>query len=61
MSFQKDISFEVFCKFFLFLEANKDIQKGLSIKYVRKIFRKTNFSNPFIRKISENFAYVLNG
>ena len=44
-----------------------------SIKYVRKIFRKTNISNPLIRTCScayqgvrnisslENFAYVLNG
>ena len=46
---------------------------GLSIKYVRKIFRKTNISNPLIRiymwaylwvrndSFSETFAYVLNG
>ena len=54
--FSESILFEVFCKFCLFLEVNKDIQKGSSIKYVRKIFRKTNFSNPLIRKISENFA-----
>ena len=45
---------------------------GSSIKYVRKIFRKTNISNPMIRthkcayqrvkniSFSENFAYVLN-
>ena len=41
-----------------------------SIKYVRKIFRKTNISNPLIlcayqgvryNIFSENFAYVLNG
>ena len=43
------------------------------IKYVRKIFRKTNISNPLIRtrtwayqgarnvSISENFVYVLHG
>ena len=47
--------------------------KGPSFKYVRKIFRKTNSSNPLIRtptsahqgvrnvSFSENFAYVLNG
>ena len=46
---------------------------GPSIMYVRKIFRKTNISNPLIRtrtcaykgvgnvSFSENFAYVLNG
>ena len=46
---------------------------GASIKYVHKIFRKTNISNPLIRRLkcayqgvrnisfSENFAYVLNG
>ena len=46
---------------------------GSSIKYVRKIFRKTNISNRLIRtraylyqgvrnvSFSENFAYVLNG
>ena len=49
------------------------ICKGLSIKYARNIFRKTNISNPLIRtrtcayqgvrnvSFSENFAYVLNG
>ena len=49
------------------------IDYGLTIKYVRKIFRKTNMSNPLIRtstcayqgvrnvSFSENFAYVLNG
>ena len=48
-------------------------QLGLSMKYVRKIFRKTNISNPLIRtrtctyqkvrniSFSESFAYVLNG
>ena len=47
--------------------------KGSSIKYLRKISRKTNISNPLIRtrtctyqgvindNFSENFAYVLNG
>ena len=47
--------------------------KRLSIKYVRKISRKTNISNPLIRtrksayqgvrnvSFSENFAYVLHG
>ena len=47
--------------------------KGSSIKYVRKIFRKTSISNPLIRtrtcayqgvrnaSFSGNFAYVLNG
>ena len=46
------------------------LKKAPSIKYVRKIFRKTNNSNPLIhtcahqvRNINflENFAYVLNG
>ena len=48
-------------------------EMGLSIKYVRKIFRKTNTSNPLMRartcayqgvrniSFSENFAYVLHG
>ena len=47
--------------------------RGPSIKFVGKIFRKTNISNPLIRtrtsayrgvrnvSFSENFAYVLNG
>ena len=47
--------------------------QGPSIKYVDKIFRKTNISNPLIRtrtcayqgvanvSFSGNFAYVLNG
>ena len=47
--------------------------KGPSIKYVRKIFGKTNISNPLIRtrtcayqevrnvSFSENFAFALNG
>ena len=47
--------------------------KGPSIKYVRKIFRKTNIANPLVRRrtcayqgvknvsFSENFTYVLNG
>ena len=47
--------------------------KGSSIKYLLKIFRKTNISNPLTRtrthayhgirnvSFSENFAYVLNG
>ena len=45
--------------------------KGLTIKYARKIFRKTNISSPVTRtracygvrnvSFSENFAYVLNG
>ena len=46
---------------------------GSFIKYIRKIFRKTNISNPLIRthtcayqgirnvSFLENFAYVLNG
>ena len=34
--------------------------KGSSIKYVRKIFRKTNISNLNVT-FSENIAYVLNG
>ena len=48
-------------------------RQGPSIKYVRKIFRKSNISNPLIRtrkcayqgvrnvSFSEHFAYVLNG
>ena len=47
--------------------------KGPSIKYIIKIFRKTNISNPLIRtrtcgyqgvrnvSFSEHFAYVVNG
>ena len=31
------------------------IRKGSSIKYVRKVFRKTNFSNPLIR--TRTYAY----
>ena len=44
---------------------------GLSIKHIRKIFRKTNISNPLIHthvcvsggnvSFSENFPYVING
>ena len=45
------------------------VHMGPSIKCVRKIFRKTNISNPLIRTRTwvrnvsfwENFAYVLNG
>ena len=48
-------------------------RRGSSIKYVRKIFRKTDISNPLIRRrtctyqgvknvsFSEDFAYLLNG
>ena len=48
-------------------------RRGSSIKYVRKIFRKTDISNPLIRtrtcayqgvknvSFSEDFAYLLNG
>ena len=42
------------------------ICRGPSVKYLRRIFRKTNISNPLICKgvrnviFSENFAYVLN-
>ena len=48
------------------------LRKGSSIKYVRKIFQKTNISNPLIRirtcayqgviniSFLENFVYVLN-
>ena len=48
------------------------VSKGSSIKYARKIFQKTNISNPLIRtrtcaflgvrnvSFSENFAYILN-
>ena len=51
---------------------NGDILKGSSIQYVRKIFRKTNISDPLIRSrtcayqwvrnvsFSEKFAYVSN-
>ena len=43
-------------------EFMQHIWGGASIKYVSKIFRKTNISNPLIRNVSflENFAYVLN-
>ena len=49
------------------------ISTGSSIKYVHKIFRKTNISNPLMRirtcgyqgvrnvRFSDNFAYILNG
>ena len=49
------------------------LNKGSSIKYIRKIFRKTNTSNLQIRtrtrahqgvrnvNFSENFVFVLNG
>ena len=53
----------------LLFHAEKD--RGLSIKYVRNIFKKTNIPNPLIRtcayqgvrniSFSGNFAYVLNG
>ena len=69
------------CIFIIFMLINTlwcsfrscDRTKGSSIKYVRKIFRKTNISNPLIRtrtcayqgvrnvSFLENFAYVLNG
>ena len=51
----------------------KNMIMGSSIKYIRKIFRKTSISNSLIRtptytyqggrnvSFSENFAYVLNG
>ena len=60
-----DIILQCLCKYF--------DKKESSIKYVRKIFQKTNISNPLIRirtcayqgvrniSFSENFAYVLNG
>ena len=35
----------------------EDFDKRSSIKYIRKIFRKSNINISF----SENFAYVLNG
>ena len=50
-----------------------DIRKGSSITYDRKIFRKTNISNPLTRtrtcayqrnrnvSFSGNFAYIING
>ena len=55
------------------LHLSRKTTKGSSIKYVCKIFRKANISNPLIRsrtcayqrvrnvRFSENFAYVLNG
>ena len=55
------------------LDAKFDLTKWLSINYVRKIFRKTNVSNPLIRtrtcanegvrnvSFLEYFAHVLNG
>ena len=60
-----DMILQCLCKYF--------DKKGSSIKYVRKIFQKTNISNPLIRirmcayqgvrniSFSEDFAYVLNG
>ena len=49
----------------LFLNARIGHGKGPSIKYVRKIFQKTNISCAYqgVRNasFSENFAYVLNG
>ena len=51
----------------------ENLSRGSSVKYVGKIFRKTNISNSLIRTLtcayqgvrnvsfSENFAYVLNG
>ena len=59
-----DMILQCLCKYF--------DKKGSSIKYVRKIFQKTNISNPLIRtrtcvyqevrnvSFSENFAYGLN-
>ena len=55
--------------------SNFEQRKGLSKKYVRKIFRKSNISKPLIRTLTftyqvrnvrnvsfaENSAYVLNG
>ena len=64
--------FENFRKIIIVLRKFLFLNKGPSIKYVRKIFRKTNISNPLIRthscayqgvrnvSFSENFAYVLN-
>ena len=52
--------------------SSEDLNEEPSIKYERKILRKTNISNPLIRtrtfayqgvrnvSFSENFAYVLN-
>ena len=60
------------CIFYMLKHVQDDL-KGSSIKYVRKIFRKTNISNPLIHtrtcayqrvrnvSFSENFAYILNG
>ena len=60
-----DMILQCLCKYF--------DKKGSFIKYVRKIFQKTNISNPLIRirtcayqgvrniSFSEDFAYVLNG
>ena len=66
-------------KIWQILESNKTVylwrnfRSGSSIKYIRKIFRKTSISKPLIstrtcayqgvRNVSflENFAYVLNG
>ena len=54
-------------------KAKHQTLKGLSIWHVRKIFRKTDISDPLIRtrtcayqgirnvSFSENFAYALNG
>ena len=59
------------CKVISFYNSSFDARtKGPSIKYVRKIFRKSNISNPLIRthtyqrvrnnSFSENYGYVLN-
>ena len=45
--------------FILIYSKIRQSNKGLSIMYVRKIFRKTNISNPLIRTFLT--LYVLNG
>ena len=68
---------KIFQRFLLrattYLWASATLTKGSSIKYVRRIFQKTNISNPLIGtrtcayqgirnvSFSENFAHVLNG
>ena len=68
--------FNIYAIFLLkldFAHFNGHFHSGSSIKHKRKIFRKTNISNPLIRirtcayqgvrnvSFSENFAYLLNG
>ena len=69
VSYKESKNLKVLC----FQGVQKETIGGSCIKYVHKIFRKTNISNPLIRtrtcayqgvrniSFSENFPYVLNG